>query len=214
MSDENQELIDAILDFDEDEVIEVVKKMREASMQPLEIMNVCKDAMALIGKMFQEKEIFLTELIMSGELLSIIMEELGLNQDDLDSQRGESKGKIVLGTVKDDIHDIGKNIIKSLLISNGFQVIDIGVDVPIQKFVEEVKKNKPQVVAMSGLLTVAYDSMKETIEGFEKAGIRNDFKVIIGGGAIDQKVMEYTKADEYGASAVDGVKKIEDWITG
>ncbi len=203
-----QNLIDAILDFDEEDVIEQVKKLKEEGKSALEIMEICKGAMDKVGKMFQDKEIFLTELIMSGELLNIVMEELGLSQDSSTSGECSSKGKILIGTVKDDIHDIGKNILKSLLITNGYSVYDIGVDVPIKKFVEEVKNYKPQVVAMSGLLTVVYDSMKATIEAFKNAGIRNDFKVIIGGGATDQKVLEYTGADYFGSTAVDGVDKI------
>ena len=207
-----QELIDAILDFDEDEVIERVKNLKEAGKTPLEIMEICKTAMDKVGKMFQEKEIFLTELIMSGELLKTIMDELELTDASLSSKDEPNKGKILMGTVKDDIHDIGKNIIKSLLISNGYEVKDIGEDVPIDKFVEEVKAYNPQVVGMSGLLTVAYDSMKATIEAFVKAGIRNKFKVIIGGGATDQKVMEYTGADDFGATAIDGVEKINKYF--
>jgi 5-methyltetrahydrofolate--homocysteine methyltransferase len=162
--------------------------------------------------MFQEKEIFLTELIMSGELLSVIMEELGFTEKDMDNSEDQNNGKILLGTVKDDVHDIGKNILKSLLITNGFQVRDIGVDVPIEKFLTEVKEYNPQVIAMSGLLTVAYDSMKDTIEAFEKAGLRDNIKIIIGGGATDQKVMEYTGADNFGATAVEGIEKIKKWI--
>ena len=106
-------------------------------------METCKIVMDQIGEMFQNKEIFLTELIMSGEILNIVMIELGLTSNVFSAQGGDSKGRVVLGTVKDDIHDIGKNIIKSLLISNGIEVIDIGVDVPIEKFVEEVKNHNP-----------------------------------------------------------------------
>ncbi|MHA1147692.1 MAG: cobalamin B12-binding domain-containing protein [Promethearchaeota archaeon] len=212
MSEEGQHLIDAILDFDEEEVIEQINKLKSSSFSALKIMDICKDAMDQIGEMFQNKEIFLTELIMSGELLNIIMEELKLTGDVLDIQAGNSKGKILLGTVKDDIHDIGKNILKSLLISNGFQVIDIGVDVPIDKFVEEVKNNKPDIVAMSGLLTVAYDSMKATIDGLINAGIRDDLKIIVGGGSTDQQVCDYVGADDFGASAVEGVEKISKWL--
>lgn len=212
MDAKEQKLVDAILDFDEDEVIEQVKQLKGAGKTPFQIMEVSKAAMDEIGRMFQEKEIFLTELIMSGELLSTVMNELGLTGDFTTSSGAQSKGKIVLGTVKDDVHDIGKNIIKSLLISNGFQVFDIGVDVPIEKFVAEVKKHQPQIVAMSGLLTVAYDSMKATIKAFEKEGIRKNFKVIIGGGATDKQVADYVGADDFGASAIDGVEKISKWL--
>jgi 5-methyltetrahydrofolate--homocysteine methyltransferase len=212
MSELGKALTEAILDFDEDDVLEAVKKMKAEGMTSLEIMEICKDVMDKIGKMFSNKEIFLTELIMSGELLSAIMDELGLTDSAMKPSGGESKGKILIGTVESDVHDIGKNIIKSLLISEGFEVIDIGVDVPVNKFVEEVKMHKPQIVAMSGLLTIAYESMKKTIDAFEKEGIRKDFKVIVGGGATDQQVADHVGADDFGVSAVDGVEKIRNWL--
>ncbi|MHA1438619.1 MAG: cobalamin B12-binding domain-containing protein [Promethearchaeota archaeon] len=212
MVEEECKLVEAILDFDEEEVIEHVKNLKSNGKSALEIMEICKEAMEKIGKMFQEKEIFLTELIMSGEILKIIMEELNLTQEKISSQSGHSKGKILIGTVESDIHDIGKNIVKSLLLSNGYEVIDIGVDVPINKFVEEVKNNSPQVVAMSGLLTIAYDSMKKTIKAFEKAGIRDNFKIMIGGGSTDQQVCDYVGADGFGSNAVDALELLKQWI--
>jgi len=151
-------------------------------------------------------------LIMSGELLSSIMNELGFTEDTLDKGSGANMGRILIGTVQSDVHDIGKNIVRGLLVSEGYNVKDIGVDVPIDKFVKEVKEYDPQVVAMSGLLTIAYDSMKNTIEAFKIANIRDNFKVIIGGGAIDKKVAEYAGADAFGASAVDGVMKIKEML--
>ncbi|MHA1273142.1 MAG: cobalamin B12-binding domain-containing protein [Promethearchaeota archaeon] len=212
MDESDQKLIEAILDFDEDEVLNQVRELKK-SKSPLEIMEICRIAMDKIGQMFADKEIFLTELIMSGELLNSVMEELGLTSKSLEGKMTDSKGKILLGTVKDDIHDIGKNILKSLLISNGFEVIDIGVDIPPEKFVEEAKKIEPQVVAMSGLLTVAYDSMKATIDAFEREGIRSKFKIIVGGGSTDKKVAEYVGADDFGESAIDGVNKIKKWLS-
>ncbi len=212
MGKENQTLIDAILEFDEDKVVSEVKKMKSEGVKPLEIMETCRIAMDKVGTMFQNKEIFLTELIMAGELLNTIMTDLGLKSDAMSASGGKSKGKILIGTVKDDIHDIGKNIIKGLLISNGYEIKDVGVDIPAQKFVDEINKFNPKVVALSGLLTVAYDSMKATVEALKKAGIRTNLKVIIGGGSIDQKVADYVGADTFGASAVDGVEKINKWF--
>ena len=209
MSEKDQGLIDAILDFDEDFVLEEVKKMKDSGRDPVDILEIAKGAMEQVGKMFQEKEIFLTELIMSGELFNIILEELGFTEEQMASQAGEGKGKILLGTVEKDVHDIGKNILKGLLVSNGYEVKDIGVDVPITKFVEAAKNYAPQVVAMSGLLTIAYDSMRDTIKAFQEANISDTFKVIIGGGAIDQQVADYAGADLFGESAIDGLEKIK-----
>ena len=175
----DETLESAILDFDEEAVLARIKSLKEGGWTPIEIMEVARNAMGKIGKMFEEKQIFLTELIMSGELLKSLMNEL-----------------------------------KSLLVSEGFDVVDIGVDVPIDDFVSAAKEHAPQVVALSGLLTVAYDSMKETVEAFEKAGIRDDFKVIVGGGSTDEKVKDHAGADDFGASAVDGMEKIKNWLQG
>lgn len=209
---EDQKLIDAILDFDEDEVINIVDQMKSSGKKSLEIMEICRVAMDQVGKMFEEKEIFLTELIMAGELLKIIMENIGISSDKLMEESGGSKGVILIGTVAGDIHDIGKNIVSSVLISKGYQVIDIGEDIPPGKFIEEAKKYKPQIVALTGLLTFAYDSMKETVEAFEKEGIRDQFKIMIGGGATDKQVCDYVGADGYGTSAFDAAKLAQSWI--
>lgn len=212
MSEENL-LKEAILDFDDEAAIDSVKKLMDSGKTPLQVMEIARDAMDEVGKLFQEKEIFLTELIMAGELLNMVMEELGLTDVSMNADAGDGKGKILLGTVKDDIHDIGKNILKSLLISNGFNVIDLGVDIPPEKFIEGIKSHSPKVVALSGLLTVAYDSMKNTIDVFKSSGIRDKVKIIVGGGSTDQKVADYVGADDFGASAVDGVEKITKWLS-
>lgn len=212
MSEENL-LKEAILDFDDEAAIDSVKKLMDSGKTPLQVMEIARDAMDEVGKLFQEKEIFLTELIMAGELLNMVMEELGLTDVSMNADAGDGKGKILLGTVKDDIHDIGKNILKSLLISNGFNVIDLGVDIPPEKFIEGIKSHSPKVVALSGLLTVAYDSMKNTIDVFKSSGIRDNIKIIVGGGSTDQKVADYVGADDFGASAVDGVEKITKWLS-
>ncbi|MCP4760458.1 MAG: hypothetical protein GY870_01670 [archaeon] len=210
MDEMEKKLMDAILDFDEDDVIEQVRALLNTGKDPVEIAKVCRQAMDDIGRMFQEKEIFLTELIMSGELLSIVMEELGFSTDTGDKPDSEYKGKVLMGTVAGDVHDIGKNIVNSLLRSNDYKVVDIGVDVPVNKFAEEVTKNNPDVVGMCGLLTIAYDSMKDTITAIRKAGFTG--KIMVGGGATDQKVCDYVGADGYGADATDAVTLSKQWL--
>lgn len=212
MADFEQELIDKFIELDEDSLVEMVDKLREQKIEPLEIVNVCRKAMDKIGTMFANKEIFLTELIMAGELLNVIMQRLGFSKDKQSGDDSKFKAKILIGTVKGDVHDIGKNIVTSLLISNGYKVIDLGVDVPAEKFVEGIKQHNPQIVAMSGLLTIAYDSMKNTIDAIKSAGLRNSVKIMIGGGATDQKVCEYVGADAVGADATDGVTLANKWI--
>jgi methanogenic corrinoid protein MtbC1 len=139
----------------------------QTKTDPLQIAEVARQAMEKVGGMFQNKEIFLTELIMAGELLKNIMGLLGFTPEKMAQIQG-SKGKVLLGTVAGDIHDIGKNIVAGLLASNGYQVIDIGVDLAPAKFVEAVKQHKPAIVGLCGLLTVAFDSMKATVDALKK----------------------------------------------
>lgn len=122
------------------------------------------------------------------------------------------EGKIVLGTVRGDIHDIGKDIVGFMLDVNGFEVHDLGVDVPEEKFIEAVKEVKPQVVALSGFLTLAYDSMKSTVEAITEAELRDQVKVMIGGGQITERVKDYVAADAFGLNAVEAVRLAKQWI--
>lgn len=211
MDAEGQKLMEIILDFDEDEVIEQVQSMIKSGIKPITIADVCKETMDVVGQKFQEKEFFLTELIMAGELLKIIMEEIGFDSS-ASADDSNMLAKILIGTVEGDVHDIGKNIVSSLLVSNNFKIIDIGVDVKIDDFVSAIKENKPEMVAMCGLLTLAYDSMKGTIDALKTAGIRDDVKIMIGGGATDEKICEYVGADAYGKDAIDAVTIANKWI--
>ena len=166
--------------------------------------------MRIIGEKFSNKEYFLPELIMSGEILRDIFEFLGpkLKESNITE---EKKGRVLLGTVAGDIHDIGKDVVKFMLDANGFEVLDLGVDVPAEKFVESIKEFKPQVVALSGFLTLAFDSMKEIIQKFEEAGLRDTVKIMIGGGTVDNNIVEYVSADAYGESAVEAVALASKW---
>ena len=128
-------------------------------------------------------------------------------------EKGAQKsGKVIIGTVAGDIHDIGKDIVTFMLDVSGFDVLDLGVDVPVETFVTKIKEFQPQVVGLSGFLTLAFDSMKQTVEAIEKAGLRDKVKIMIGGGQIDDEVRKYVKADAYGKDAVAGVQLARKWI--
>jgi 5-methyltetrahydrofolate--homocysteine methyltransferase len=114
-------------------------------------------------------------------------------------------GEVIIGTVKGDIHDIGKNIVTFMLDLNGFQVYDLGIDVPAERFIEKIKETKAPVVGLSGFLTIAFDSMKETIDAIDKAGLRDKVKIIIGGGNMNEDIKKYTHADAYGVDAMAAV---------
>ena len=166
--------------------------------------------METVGKRFEEGIYFLPELMMGGEMLSQISEIVKprLKGEVTTSRRG----RVLIGTVQGDIHNIGKDIVTFLLDINGFDVRDIGIDVPPEKFVEGIREFNPQVVGMSGLLTVAYDAMKNTVKAIEEAGLREDVKIMIGGGLMNDKICEYAGADAFGRDAMTGVALAKKWI--
>lgn len=201
--------IDEIIELNEQKVNEMVKERLLKNEDPLKIMDDVKQAMKAIGDKFSKKEYFLPDLIMSGEILRQIFEEIGPKLKE--KQTGGTKGKVLLGTVFGDIHDIGKDVVKFMLDANGFDVLDLGVDVPADKFIENLKDFKPKVLALSGFLTLAYDSMKEIIEKLKTAGLRDTVKIMIGGGTVDERIVDYVGADAYGQSAVDAVNIATKW---
>ena len=206
----SEDLIELIVDLCEKEAIDLVQKKIDAGEDPLKILEQIRIAMAKVGEKFENKEFFLPDLIMSGEILKEITEII---EPKLKAGvKVESLGKVVLGTVFGDIHDIGKDIVKFMLESNGFEVYDLGINVPKEKFVEKIKEVNGKIVALSGFLTLAYDSMKETIEEIKKAGLREKTKIMIGGGQINENVRKYVGADSYGKDAVEAVALAKEWM--
>ena len=170
------EFVKNIVDLNEKEVIEILNSKIERREDPLEIMDEIKHSMKKIGEKFQNKEYFLPDLIMSGEILRQIFEILGPELKDT-LKTMSAQGKVLLGTVQGDIHDIGKDVVKFMLESNGFEVLDLGVDVSPETFVESLNDFKPNILALSGFLTLAFDSMKNTIRKIKEAGLREFQKV-------------------------------------
>mgnify|MGYP001043001410 CR=1 FL=1 len=207
------DFIDEIVELNEEKVYELLETRLAKKEDPLKIMDDVKKAMKIIGDKFSNKEYFLPDLIMSGEILSQIFETLGPKLKETQSSQVK-KGKVLLGTVAGDIHDIGKDVVKFMLEANGFEVMDLGVDVPSKKFIDSINEFKPNVLALSGFLTLAFDSMKEIIETIEKKGLRNSVKIMIGGGTVDDHIVEYVGADAYGESAVDAVNLATKWVEG
>ncbi len=197
-------LVEAMVNMKEQEALTIVDELLAQGEDPQKILDLSSEAMQVVGDRYQEGTYFLPELVMSGEMLHKIGEVL---KPKLAAKQAESKkiGTVVLGTVRGDVHDIGKDIVGFMLEVNGFEVHDLGIDQPEENFVAAVRDHKPQVLALSGFLSVAFDSMKSTIEQVEAAGLRKDLKVIIGGGQIDDSVREYTGADAYGDDAMAAV---------
>jgi 5-methyltetrahydrofolate--homocysteine methyltransferase len=206
----SEELVNAIAEMKEEEAIQLVRDMLDKGVKPMAILDAARQAMDIIGQRYEKGIYFLPELMMAGEIMGQIAEILKPKL--AESPEVKRLGRVLIGTVQGDIHDIGKNIVTFMLDANGFEVLDLGVDVPPQKFVEAVRDFQPQVVGLSGFLTLAFDSMKETIQALEAAGLRDKVKVMIGGGSVDEHVRAYTGADAYGRDAVAGVSLARKWV--
>jgi methanogenic corrinoid protein MtbC1 len=204
-----ENLVNALADLKEEEAIKIVKDRLTANEDPLKILGDARKGMEIVGKRFADSEYFIPDLVYSGEILKAVTE---LVKPKL-TQATESKklGKIVFGTVAGDIHDIGKDIVVFMLDVNGFEVYDLGVDVPVQKFVDKIKETGAPVVGLSGFLALAFDSMKETVEAIKAAGLRDKVKIMIGGGQMSDEIKKYTGADAYGKDAMAGVTLARKW---
>jgi len=203
-----QKLIDAITDMREDDAAAITNELLDGGSSPADILNACKDAMDVIGKRFEDGEAFIPELMLAGEMMTAITAIL--KPRIIEEATEEKLGKIVLGTVQGDIHDIAKDIVGFMLDLNGFEVTDLGVDVAPEKFVETVKATGAKIVGLSGFLTLAFDPMKDTVAAIKAAGLE-DVKVMIGGGQIDENIRQYTGADAYGKDAMAAVAIAKDW---
>ena len=169
----------------------------------------CQDGMAIVGRQFEDGEFFIGDLIYAGELLT---ETVNLLKPVIGTKSGKTVGKIVLGTVHDDLHDIGKKIFRSMAEAAGFEVVDLGIDVPVQAFVEAVRENRPDIVGLSGVLTLAIGSMKETIDGLKAAGLRDGVKVTIGGACASRDAMLVAGADAWSTNAAESVDTCLGWV--
>ena len=205
-------LVEVISNMREQEALEITRELLDGGKNPIEILDASSNAMEIVGKRFEAGEYFLPELMMAGEMLKQISEIV--KPKIKGNENSNKRGRVLIGTVRGDIHDIGKDIVTFLLEVNGFEVRDIGIDVPPEKFVEEIKDFRPQVVGMSGLLTLAYDAMKDTVRAIEEAGQREGLKIMIGGGQMSEKVREYIGADALGKDAMEGVNLAKKWTGG
>lgn len=205
-------LTEAMAKLDKDSMIDIVSKELKSGKDPLEIIEELRKGMEIVGEGFEKLERFLMDLIWAAQIFKdaseLIMPMIKQKKKD-----APAKGKVVIGTVKGDIHDIGKNLMMALLECAGFDVIDLGVDVASEVFIEKIREHKPQIVGMSGLLTASINSMQETIQAIEKEGLRKELKILVGGGVVgDQWTRGKVKADAVATSAVEGVKQAEKYV--
>lgn len=203
-------LAEAMGELDEDVMVETLNKvMEDGGSGAQEAMAACQKGMDIVGSRFESGEYFVGDLIYAGELMT---EAVSILKDALVSgeSSGDAKTKLILCTVKDDLHDIGKNIVRAMLEAAGFEVIDLGIDVPAEKVVEAVKAENVKIVALSGVLTLAIDSMKKTVDAIKAAGMK-DVKVIIGGAPVSEEAIRITGADEWAHSPQKTVATCKAW---
>ena len=203
-----EKLVAAMGELDEDTIMDILNQvMADGGADAVKAMEACQKGMEEVGRLYEEGEYFVGDLIYAGELMT---DAVGILKDALVA--GESsavKTKMVLCTVKDDLHDIGKNIVRSMLEAAGFDVIDLGIDVPVEKIVATVKEHGLKIVALSGVLTLAINSMKDTVDALKAEGL--DAKVIIGGAPVSEEVCAITGADEWAHSPQKTVQVCKAW---
>lgn len=205
-----KDLRKTLADLKEDEALAIVQERLNTGADPLGILDDARRAMEIVGERFSKSEYFIPDLVYSGEILKKINE---LVKPKLGKETGVKRGdKVIIGTVAGDIHDIGKDIVVFMLDVSGFEVFDLGVDVPAQKFVDKIKESGASIVGLSGFLTLAFDSMKNTVQAIKDAGLRDKVKVMIGGGQITDEIAKFTGADAYGRDAVAGVDLARKWV--
>jgi trimethylamine corrinoid protein len=204
----HQELIDAITEMDEEQALALAGRLLDEGASPVEVLDDCKAAMEIVGKRFEAGECFIPELIFAGDILSQIA-ALVKPRMAAAGQTQHKIGKVVIGTVQGDIHDIAKDIVAFMLDINGFEVTDLGVDVAPERFVEVARETGAKIVGLSGFLTLAYEPMKETVA--QLRALDPGIRVMIGGGQMDDQVRDYTGADAYGKDAMAAIALAQGW---
>ncbi len=195
-------IVQKLADLEEGPFLKLVRQELDAGADPMTILEDCRAGMVLVGKRFEENTYFISDLMMAGELFKQATKML---EPKTQLSGDASRGRVVVGTVKGDIHDIGKDLVVGMLKAANYDVYDLGVDVPPEKFIEVIKETAAPVVGLSALITTAFESMKDTVDAIKEAGIRSQVKIMIGGGPVNQEVVEYSGADDWGADAQEAV---------
>ena len=198
------ELAEALAGLEEEKVAKLVQQKLDANDDAMSILEECRQGMDIVGERYKSGEYFLSELIVSGEIFKEAMKVIEPRMQA--GREGKTLAKMVLGTVKGDIHNIGKDIVVILLKAAGFEVHDLGIDVAPRAFVDKLKETGASILGMSGLLTPSFDSMKETVEAVKEAGLRDKVKIIVGGGVVSELVKRHTGADAFTDDGLEGVE--------
>jgi len=207
-----QELAKAIGDLEEEKALSILRDFVAGNPTEEEAgkaLAACQEGMGIVGRLYETGEYFIGDLIFSGRLLT---EAVGELKPILGAKNDRTVGKMVLGTVHGDLHDIGKNIFKGMSEASGFEIYDLGIDVPAEKFVEKTREIQPDIVALSGVLTLAIDSMKDTVDALKNAGLRETVRVIIGGACASRDAMIVSGADSWSTNAAEAVGFCLGWV--
>ena len=209
---EPEDLVSALADLKEKRALEITRDRLNSDEDLMAILNDARRGMGIVGERFASGEYFIPDLVYSGEILKQVTEMV---KPKLTKEAVVKRlGKVVLGTVAGDIHDIGLNIVDFMLDTYGFEVHNLGVDTSASKFVDKIQETGASIVGLSGFLTLAFDSMKETVDAIKAAGLRDKVKIMIGGGQIDEEIRKYARADAYGRDAMAAVSLAKQWIGG
>ncbi len=207
---ESIDLVAALADLKEQDALKIVDERLNSGGDPFKILEDIHSAMEIVGKRFASNEYFIADLLYAAEILGVVTEKVKPKL--AKTKEAKPLGKVIIGSVAGDIHDIGKNIVVFMLEANGFEVYDLGVDVSPEKFVNKILETGSHIVGLSGFLTLVFESMKNTVEAIEKAGLREKVKIMIGGGPINEEVRRHTGADAYGNDAVAAVALSKKWV--
>lgn len=206
-----EQLVRGLAALEEHEVADIVRQELQQGTEALAILKACQQGMAVVGERFEQGEYFVSDLMMAGEIFKQVGEMLAPRLQSVEHTDG---GAVIVGTVKGDIHDIGKDIVVNMLRSANYDVTDLGVDVPPAAFLDALIDTGATVVGMSGLLTLAFGAMTETVAAIEQAGLRDSVRIMIGGGPIDGRVCENVGADDWGADAQAAIRLCQGWLEG
>jgi methanogenic corrinoid protein MtbC1 len=205
-------LTDAVGDLDEDKLMGMLNDFvasKPTEKEAQSVVAACQQGMAKVGELFESGEYFVGDLIFAGELLT---QSIDILKPVIGSDSSAKVGKIVMGTVEGDLHDIGKNIFRSMSEAAGFEVFDLGIDQSPSAFIEKIKEVQPDIVGMSGVLTLALEAMKKTVDELKAAGVRDSLKIIIGGNPVTEEASRQIGADAFTTNAAEGVKICQNWV--
>ncbi|MHB8076809.1 cobalamin B12-binding domain-containing protein [Desulfosporosinus fructosivorans] len=208
-----KKITQALGDLDEKNLLDMLNEFIASGPtveEAREVVAACQEGMTLVGDLYEKGIYFVGDLIFSGEILTAA---LALIKPVIGAVNGPKVGTMIIGTVHGDLHDMGKQIFKNMAEAAGFEVFDLGIDQPVSAFIEKVKEVNPDVVGMSGVLTLSLDSMKDTVEGLKEAGLRDDIKIIIGGSPVTEAACKRIGADAWTINAAEGVRIIQGWVS-